>query len=632
MKIEKTAFTSRPHLTSLTELFVLNFPLLVFLIVYRNSAYEKFLSYTLPFLGDFPKAILFDISLLIIVTALYYVLSRINPHMKKLMGVVMLALLLIIISFRTADYYYYYAVQRNLNAYVLYTNKGFTVEGLSVVMSSPFFMLLSLLVLVHYCFYSFSSSYSSRIKLLATRLSRRPIIISALFFSLLTILAINAYSIAANKYPYEAAKSYSGEYTFLDGLPRFLRTEIMSRSRNTASASEIEFPKSVFMPAAFEANLKNAATINRPNIFIITIESFNKSYLNISDYNAALKDEIFPHFKKLLNDGFYFDNYFTSSAYTINGFVSILCSQLTMSESVWGGECLPEVLQRNGYLLNMFVSITQLLPKHYATLERAGLSEDQIFDASRMRIGKKNVGSTFMVDSEVFDYAYRHVSQINKKTSRPLFTFIATNQMHIPGYSQYTQCNEYNFPHGLSKSGKTKSMINSAYCTDIDLHMFIEHLKSIDMYDNSLIIITADHATNIDFWDFSENELASIPLFIKFPATQKNTISMDVHKLSSHVDIAPTIIDYLGLSTKRLMYGHSLFENGITNEVREAIGISTSRLISINNEHGSQYYDYLNIDNIADIDATTRKKLDSVYETVLYFDHNPDAFTSLIAN
>ncbi|MFX1409545.1 MAG: sulfatase [Promethearchaeota archaeon] len=86
---------------------------------------------------------------------------------------------------------------------------------------------------------------------------------------------------------------------------------------------------------------------------------------------------------------------------------------------------------------------------------------------------------------------------------------------------------------------------------DNKLGDFFVELRTLDLLDNTLIIITADHGEEFkEHGDFSHNsklyeELIHVPLIIVGPNLPSNVIIED---LVSLIDLAPTIIDYLTLS------------------------------------------------------------------------------------
>ncbi len=105
-----------------------------------------------------------------------------------------------------------------------------------------------------------------------------------------------------------------------------------------------------------------------------------------------------------------------------------------------------------------------------------------------------------------------------------------------------------------------------AYLDD-KLGEFFRWLERERLYDDCLIILTADHGENFGKgrlishgWCLYE-ELIHVPLIIKLPGNEKSGEEID--EVVSTVDILPTILDYLGIKEKLDLDGVSLvpFEN-----------------------------------------------------------------------
>ena len=91
----------------------------------------------------------------------------------------------------------------------------------------------------------------------------------------------------------------------------------------------------------------------------------------------------------------------------------------------------------------------------------------------------------------------------------------------------------------------------------------IEHLKAIDQYDNTLIIVTSDHGELLgDHGLFGKrgyfSESYHIPLIIRDPEQQNKTKGHIIHSFTESVDILPTILDWLGQPIPRQCDGDSL--------------------------------------------------------------------------
>ncbi|MCP4607931.1 MAG: sulfatase-like hydrolase/transferase [Planctomycetes bacterium] len=141
--------------------------------------------------------------------------------------------------------------------------------------------------------------------------------------------------------------------------------------------------------------------------------------------------------------------------------------------------------------------------------------------------------------------------------------------------------------HGVPKHDKTcvnhvADLINKYDSrirhTDYAVERLITYLQESGILDNSLIIITADHGE--EFFDHGGighapnlyDELIHVPLIISAPDIPKGVQS---DRIVQHMDIAPTILDMLGLPVPKLFQGENLFNEtsrqGIICEVSNEI-------------------------------------------------------------
>jgi phosphoglycerol transferase MdoB-like AlkP superfamily enzyme len=603
--------------------FLVNAPLLAFLLYYRVMVGEnRYVTYQLPVLGELPGGFLSDLTLFLAAVVLWLIARQLK-WTRLLYLLVMVPLGAVVVLFRLVDCYYYHSTNVRLNAYVLYGNLNMVEEGIGIVRSWPTPLILVLALAAHYLALFFSERYSARLARLARPrgIALRLTTVGAL--ALAFLLSLNALAVMRNPRRYSTLKSLSGEYEFVDALPAFL--EEQSGSSKVAVSKPARFLLPDVAVAPIPASATNAASPRtRPDVFIVTVESFNALYtLPAHDLNPALTEDVMPYFRSLDTAGYQMAKAYTSSAYTFNGVTSVLCSQYTMAEAVWGSGCLPEALRANGYDAFSFISIKQLRPYRYENFRAMGFERDKVYDAVGMRRGKKNIYYSFMVDKELFDYAaYVTDSAAHAARRKPLLVHISTNQMHVPGYFQNTSCSPYPFPKDMPVDAQTRNMLNSARCTDRDIEQFIAHLRRTGVYDDALVIITADHAFNLAFWNHKESELERIPMFIKLPKAETSR-RIDPTALAAQIDIAPTILDYLGLPSSRPMYGRSLLGGPNDHPRSRVLGISSSHLLSHATASGLEQHSH----NQADAtDPMARDEMETLFGTVLYFDQHPDSF------
>ena len=91
----------------------------------------------------------------------------------------------------------------------------------------------------------------------------------------------------------------------------------------------------------------------------------------------------------------------------------------------------------------------------------------------------------------------------------------------------------------------------------------VERLRSLGIYDDSLIIITSDHGEAFDEKGIVGHSISlyqhqvHVPLIIKFPQQRQGEI---VDSFVSHVDLMPTVLDVLGIDPVGELQGRSLIE------------------------------------------------------------------------
>ena len=99
---------------------------------------------------------------------------------------------------------------------------------------------------------------------------------------------------------------------------------------------------------------------------------------------------------------------------------------------------------------------------------------------------------------------------------------------------------------------------------DAEVKRVLDGLKAAGLYDNSLIIVTADHGEALgERNDFGHpasvhQELVHVPLLIKYPRTVAAQSPRQVDALVSGLDLMPTILDVAGIPIPSNLQGLSL--------------------------------------------------------------------------
>ncbi len=95
------------------------------------------------------------------------------------------------------------------------------------------------------------------------------------------------------------------------------------------------------------------------------------------------------------------------------------------------------------------------------------------------------------------------------------------------------------------------------------LGKLLDHLENTGQYDNTLIVLTADHGELLgDRWLFGKggffDSAYHIPLIVRDPSQPENVRGRTLSSFTESVDVMPTMLDALGLPIPRQCDGRSL--------------------------------------------------------------------------
>ena len=282
-------------------------------------------------------------------------------------------------------------------------------------------------------------------------------------------------------------------------------------------------------------------TTNRPNILLILLESFSANVIE----STGGKSGVTPQFDALSQSGLLFTNMYANSFRTDRGIVSTL----------------------NGYLAQPTTSImkypakSQTLPALARSLDKAGYTSDMLYGGD---INFTNMQSYFFSsgyeritadrdfplnsrlskwganDDITFRFLLDDIAQ--RKTDKPWMTTFLTLSSHEPFEVPYNRLDEA-YP-------------NSVAFTDSCLGDFIDQFKQLPAWDNTLIILVADHgfrypATIRDY----APERFHIPMLWLGGALKQPGI---VSQYGNQTDLAATLLSALGLPHQEYTFSRNL--------------------------------------------------------------------------
>lgn len=281
-----------------------------------------------------------------------------------------------------------------------------------------------------------------------------------------------------------------------------------------------------------------------PHVFILLIDSLRRDYL--SPYNPDVT--FTPAIARFAADSYVFSNAFTAYGGT---WMSI--------PSMWTGLPLTRGWSR------IFSELNALEP-----LITAGGYDFVINDYTVHTGFKPSTRQTFLnpgiqsVQTDLCDNvnALRAHIETRAAPEQPLFTFLAPMNVHI-----------LNTRHAAGVPVKPQyAGFHAPYAARLErldgcLGSFFTYLQERGLYDNSIIILAADHGESLGTdgnWghqNFLFPEDVRIPLIVRLPPAMRERFTTDLARVTLLPDLAPTLLALLGQPVRDLEapFGAALF-------------------------------------------------------------------------
>ena len=299
------------------------------------------------------------------------------------------------------------------------------------------------------------------------------------------------------------------------------------------------------------------AVTNKPNVVVLMLESWGAIHIDVLRKQMNLPPlGVTPNFDKLAQTGRLYTRFYANGQRSIQGAAAILASLPTLPGMPFLGEGLEqnrqnflgELALRQGYETIFLQSSDRGSLRFDVIASRAGFSTYLGNEDIPELHGHKKPGSNWGTwDHNTFQEAGKRFAAAHK----PFLGYIFTSSTHVPWLIPGDRWQKY-----TSGSDKDKSL-NSLYYADWALGELISSAKQAGYYDNTIFVLTADHAN--EFVEDVEQtpNLFHIPLLIVGPGIGSGIDE----RIGSQFDILPTIADIAGWSTDHASLGRSLMDN-----------------------------------------------------------------------
>ncbi len=303
----------------------------------------------------------------------------------------------------------------------------------------------------------------------------------------------------------------------------------------------------------------------KPNIVIIVSESLSASF---SGNNLAIKGSITPFTDSLANNGLSWDNFFSNAERSYGVLPNLLSSLLTgvgsrgfinMEKDTSSNLRFPQhnslynILKKNNYITSYFYGGSGNFD-HVGEFMDQNLVDNRItlsrFDTVKyFRYKRKNAEPVWgFNDKDVYSQGIDYMD--DNQIKQPYFSVFQTLSNHSPynlsDDKYYTD--EYLILKlkslGLNFNDVKKierKILASIFYADDALKHLITELKKRDGFENTIFIITGDHAVDLNLNDdIFENY--RVPLVIYSPLLKEAKTFKGV---CSHIDVLPSLLSLL---------------------------------------------------------------------------------------
>lgn len=330
---------------------------------------------------------------------------------------------------------------------------------------------------------------------------------------------------------------------------------------------------------------------NQPNVLVFLVDTLRRDRLGVYGYPRDTS----PNIDAFAEDAVRYTGLIAPSSWTRPSVATLLTSTQPHTH---GGESrvsvvrdglpwLPEFFNAAGYETQAFFSNPNVLPVWGFGDEfrrvRNFVRESRVLVVERDEEDVVEESQAIEPDNVIVDSV---VASLETMHDRPWFFYVHTMAPHHPYEPPPEWRAKFETPGPKGRLSGFRDLFDR-YDGEIGFvdHQFgrlVSKLKQLGVYDNTLIVVVSDHGESLGEqkrWVHGNslyNEQLFVPLLVKLPGQRLGgTVANELVKMA---DIAPTILDALGMEIDPRFEGKSLFAPARESSLVENAVYSTLRL------------------------------------------------------
>jgi len=294
--------------------------------------------------------------------------------------------------------------------------------------------------------------------------------------------------------------------------------------------------------------ITNQGEEKRYNVIFITVESLSGEFL---EYMGSKRGKITPNLDTIATNSLLFTNFYATGTRTIWGLEAVALSappkpgqsviKRPKNENMFS---LGHLFKARGYDLKFLYGGNGYFDNMNSFFEKNGYS---IIDQGNFEDNEINFSNAWGVcDEDLLNKTLKE-SDLSFATGKPFLNLVMTTSNHRP----------FTYPNGRIDIKSPSNRAGAVKYTDYAIGDFIRKAQKKPWFNNTLIVIMADHCAG----SAGQTELPvleyQIPLIIYNPLLIK---PQQIDKLSSQIDVGPTLLGLMNWSYKTKFFGKDILK------------------------------------------------------------------------
>lgn len=292
----------------------------------------------------------------------------------------------------------------------------------------------------------------------------------------------------------------------------------------------------------------------RKNIVLISVESLSGDYMK----RFGNTRNITPYLDSLVSESLFFDNFYASGTRTVRGLEALsLAIPPTPGQSIVrrpGNEdmfTMGHVLRSKDYDVKYIYGGNSFFDNMGYFFSHNDYQVVDESDIPKERIHHKTIWG--VADEDAFSIALDACDK-SFQSGKLFFNHIMTVSNHRP----------YTYPDGrIDIPSASQSWEGAVKYTDYSINLFLQQARSKPWFTNTVFVIVSDHCSSSAGKTDLPVTRYHIPCLIYSPSFIKPRIEK---KLTSQIDLAPTILGLMNLKYTSRFLGYDIFQTPAGNE------------------------------------------------------------------